>query len=358
METIIRNILKTFLVLIAITLIGGLISNATKNNPTAPLDNNNPDTSSSTQSSQNNAPHDDSDINPNISPEQARHNLDVCIIRSVARDEGGIETMRNCAYAGILWCNKEGIKTSLMRISPVTGKIILDNQECIFRLEPRYIAMRSFYEKERENYIVSEDTGTPYRPIWFDIRTIFTSDIQPVHKGPQDIRNEQHTPNAQSDKGANYEQGGGINYTVHSTANSSAAATQSDSTVTNAISSMVKAAQNFEQQPNPTLPTSQTSTSTSGHGTARRYPYPASLQVVIAPVDWVSLQKALSFAYSLGGQKDTVQWSVPQTGNHGTVYQSGTGMDGDGCRQFRVTNLSRGGAPAGYVEVCRNGQYK
>lgn len=85
--------------------------------------------------------------------------------------------------------------------------------------------------------------------------------------------------------------------------------------------------------------------------------YPAGLSDVIGSQDWPYVKQALTFGFSLGNQKDAVQWANTKSHTHGTIFQSGDGTDPEGCRQFRVTNLSRDPV-SGNVDVCPKGQFK
>jgi hypothetical protein len=85
---------------------------------------------------------------------------------------------------------------------------------------------------------------------------------------------------------------------------------------------------------------------------------PPVLIRVISNEDWPFVRQALQFAFSLGEKKEAVNWENTATGTTGSVYQSGDGESPDGCRQFRVTNLSMRSSMSSNIDVCSDGDYR
>lgn len=85
-------------------------------------------------------------------------------------------------------------------------------------------------------------------------------------------------------------------------------------------------------------------------------PRPQSLQTVISDSDWRSVRRALLSAFSLGDLKTTIFWSDELS--HGSVYQSGDGIDNNRCRQFKVVKASDQTPSFGYIDVCPREVFK
>lgn len=85
---------------------------------------------------------------------------------------------------------------------------------------------------------------------------------------------------------------------------------------------------------------------------------PPVLIRVISDKDWPFVRQALQFAFSLGEKKEAVNWENSGTGTTGSVYQSGDGVSPDGCRQFRVTNLSAPNSISSNIDVCADGGFR
>ncbi len=103
------------------------------------------------------------------------NDLKQCFLGSIAKSEIETTTFMNCIAEGIIWCNIEDLGTTKsVKISPVTGKIIMDNDgSCVANLKGAYASEKSSYLAELQNYSASENNGAVYEPIFFDIRKLY-----------------------------------------------------------------------------------------------------------------------------------------------------------------------------------------
>lgn len=103
------------------------------------------------------------------------NDLTMCYLRSMARGERGSLGMYHCVAQASAYCQEIGFgPITETSISPITGKLIIDNNRCADPLAGIYTQTVPIFQAEYDNYERSEAVGARYEPIFFDIRLIET----------------------------------------------------------------------------------------------------------------------------------------------------------------------------------------
>ena len=105
-------------------------------------------------------------------PVKSRTALGRCYLKATADGKAGTAAITACLVEGMEFCNLWGmtVSPSSITLSPVTGRIFMDNSQCADSLQGQYIGARDAFSREYDNYSRYEVSGLPYKPLQFDIR--------------------------------------------------------------------------------------------------------------------------------------------------------------------------------------------